>query len=191
MNFGHFAQAAAKIFTAHEQGTLSSDAPKRMANQVGQWVAHLSRNAALHWAPNLADPDICAFCEEDAIADCMACGDPSCIAHAHISHRAELICDECVGKLMEARAKKPRRKRRENPAKSPRQQVPPEVLQALAMLGIAPEATWEEINTAYREAVRVNHPDRFQGLQKAQAEIRLKAINGAFATLKAYFQKVA
>lgn len=188
MRFGAFAQAAAKIFSTYEQGTLDTSAPKRVADQVGQWIGHLSRNAAINWAPNLADPDVCTFCEQDAIADCIACGDPTCIAHAHISHRAQVICDECVAKLLANSGRKPRRKRSSMP-KEPK--LPPEILQAFSVIGVPPTSDWDAVNAAYRAAAVANHPDRFQGIHKAKAEAQMKNINAAFAALKEHFQKAA
>ncbi len=56
----------------------------------------------------------------------------------------------------------------------------------LAVLGLGPAATQDEIKEAYRDLTRVWHPDRFSGdprLQK-KAEEKLKEINGAFERLR-------
>lgn len=56
----------------------------------------------------------------------------------------------------------------------------------LAVLGLGPAATQEEIKEAYRDLTKVWHPDRFSGdprLQK-KAEEKLKCINGAFERLR-------
>lgn len=193
MRFGDFAQAAASIFSAHERGTLDTSAPRRVADQVGQWIAHLSKNAAIQWGPRLVDPDLCTFCDQDAVTDCLVCGDACCMAHAHVSHRADGICDECVQAAITQRAKgrRARRKRREA-APEPQQSsnsIPFEVLQAFSMLGISPTATWQEVNDAYRAAAVANHPDRTPPAHRATAENRMKGINAAFNTLKMYYQK--
>lgn len=190
MNFGNLAQAAAKIFSSLEKGTIDTGAPKRFTDQMSQWVGHFSRNALENWVPNLMDPVLCSFCEEDAVADCIACGEPACMAHSHISHRAELICDECVAEAIKVKGKKPRRKRREQP---PQQRVPqglpPEVIAAFQIIGASPQSTFEEVAAAFKAAAVANHPDRFQGLQKSQAQERMKGINAAFATLKSFYQR--
>jgi len=53
-------------------------------------------------------------------------------------------------------------------------------------LGVAPDATWEEVRQAYIDLVRVWHPDRFQSdarlLEKAGK--KLQYINEAYLTLK-------
>ncbi len=186
MKFGSFAQAAAKVFSTFESGaTFDTSAPRRVADQVGQWIGHLSKNAAINWAPNLVDPDLCTFCEQDAISDCIACGDPVCIAHAHISHRAQVVCDECIAKLLANSGKKPRRKRSAVP------KLDPEVLKAFQILGVPTSADWDEVNAAYRAAAVANHPDKFQGAKKVGAETRMKNINAAFAVLKEHYQKAA
>ena len=60
----------------------------------------------------------------------------------------------------------------------------------LAILGLKPDATDDEIKRRYRELVRENHPDRLvaQGMAEefvAQATERLKAINAAYDRLSA------
>jgi hypothetical protein len=53
-------------------------------------------------------------------------------------------------------------------------------------LGVDPDASWEAIRQAYKDLVRVWHPDRFQSDPELQerAEQQLKRINEAYFTLK-------
>jgi hypothetical protein len=53
-------------------------------------------------------------------------------------------------------------------------------------LGVAPDASWEEVRQAYKDLVRVWHPDRFQSDPKLRerAEQRLQKINEAYGALK-------
>jgi hypothetical protein len=190
MNFGNFAQAAAKIFSSFEKGTIDTGAPKRFTDQMSQWVGHFSRSAIESWVPNLMDPVLCSFCEEDAVTDCIVCGEPACMAHAHISHRAEIICDECVAEALKTRGKKPRRKRREQAPQQQRQPgIPPAVIAAFQTLGVTPEASFDEVAAAFKSAAVANHPDKFSGLQKEQAEARMKNINASFALLKDFYKR--
>ena len=53
---------------------------------------------------------------------------------------------------------------------------------ALAVLGLAPAATWAEIKARYKRLVKRYHPDANGG--DRQAEERLKVINQAYSTLR-------
>ena len=57
---------------------------------------------------------------------------------------------------------------------------------ALKILGLKPAATPDEIRQAYRDLVKVWHPDRFgtDARLRAKAEEHLKAVNAAFHTLE-------
>ena len=60
------------------------------------------------------------------------------------------------------------------------------VQDALKILGLKPAATPDEIRQAYRDLVKVWHPDRFgtDARLRTKAEEHLKAINAAFHTLE-------
>lgn len=62
-----------------------------------------------------------------------------------------------------------------------------EILQCYALLGIQHTATPEEIKKAYRNMVKIWHPDRYINnlVLKAKAEVEIKKINRAYATIKA------
>jgi len=53
-------------------------------------------------------------------------------------------------------------------------------------LGVSPDASWEEVRQAYKDLVRVWHPDRFQSdpQLRERAEQKLKRINDAYHALK-------
>src|ERR1035438_7934484 len=53
-------------------------------------------------------------------------------------------------------------------------------------LGVAPNASWEEVRQAYKDLVRVWHPDRFQSdpQLRERAEQKLQTINEAYYALK-------
>jgi len=54
------------------------------------------------------------------------------------------------------------------------------------VLGVAPNASWEEVRRAYKDLVRVWHPDRFQSDPKlrGKAEQQLQKINEAYEALR-------
>ena len=62
-----------------------------------------------------------------------------------------------------------------------------EILQCYALLGITHTATPEEVKKAYRNLAKIWHPDRYTNnpAQKAKAEVEIKKINRAYATIKA------
>src|SRR5579871_1100241 len=55
-----------------------------------------------------------------------------------------------------------------------------------SVLGVSPHASWEVVRQAYRDLVRVWHPDRFQSDPELQrkAEQQLRKINEAYFALR-------
>lgn len=60
----------------------------------------------------------------------------------------------------------------------------------LACFCLPPSATWPEVHVAYRDMVRVWHPDRFGDSPRLQAKANaaMKELNAAFESLRAYFR---
>jgi hypothetical protein len=60
--------------------------------------------------------------------------------------------------------------------------------QSLRVLGLAPDATEQAIKEAYRDLIKVWHPDRFgsDARLRAKAQERLKDVNAAFEQLRGY-----
>jgi hypothetical protein len=194
MRFTDVAQAAVKAFASFQGGsTFDGQAPVRVAEQLGQWVTHFSKNAAASWVPAILNPCMCSFCDEDAVTDCIACKDPICMAHGHISFRAEGLCDECVEKAVSAHGPKQKKTRtgtREKPSRRP--SVSSDLANAFATLGVASSATWPEVQAAYKALALANHPDRFpEGTKKREAENVLRSCNAAFSLLKTHFERAA
>jgi hypothetical protein len=66
--------------------------------------------------------------------------------------------------------------------------MPDKFEEPLRVLGLAPGATGQAIKEAYRDLVKVWHPDRFGSDERlrAKAEERLKEVNDAFEQLRGY-----
>ena len=54
------------------------------------------------------------------------------------------------------------------------------------LLGIKPEATREEIKSAYHRLARENHPDFYKGEGKELQELKMMALNEAYAYLMSF-----
>ncbi len=71
----------------------------------------------------------------------------------------------------------------------PSPSVPPDVAQALRVLGLPTTATAEEVRSAYRRLIAQWHPDRFVGAtaeEQHRAQERARELNAAYLLLKAY-----
>jgi hypothetical protein len=176
------------VLSAFMQGVDTVAGPqKRVIQQVTEFFGHFSRSAVERFSPMLARPTRCSMagCQAEAVAQCMGCGDPACMAHLHVSHRAEGVCDQCVRDLMELKGKQCR-------PPSGRDATAQEVRKALRTLGVRSGATWAEVQRAHRRAAAENHPDRVRThAQKRKAEDKSKRINAAFELLRRHYERQA
>lgn len=133
------------VATSNPVQAVHDGTPRRIMDHLGQWFAHLSQNALIEWTPALVRNERCSFCEEGAIGRCMCCKDFTCLGHAHVSHRAELLCDECVGRVLDD-------------GESARRKTPEQL--AFAYFHLTEEATLEEVKASYRVRALRTHPDQ-------------------------------
>jgi hypothetical protein len=96
----------------------------------------------------------------------MVCEDFTCLGHAHVSFRAELVCDECVGSLL-------------NEEESARRKSPEQL--AFAYFNLTDSATLEEVKAVYRIRAQKAHPDR------GGTEKEFNEATQAFRLLEEYF----
>jgi len=68
----------------------------------------------------------------------------------------------------------------------PRPAIDPAVAQAYAVLGVSPDASWDQINAAHRSLLKKHHPDRHAGNEARvnQATTQSQKINEAYQVLK-------
>lgn len=119
--------------------------PRRIMDQLGQWFGHLGQAALVEWSPSLVRNELCCFCDDGAIGRCMSCGDFTCLGHAHVSYRAELLCDECVGRVLEG-------------SENAKHKTPEQL--AFAYFNLTDTATLDEVKAVYRLRVQKAHPDK-------------------------------
>lgn len=67
-----------------------------------------------------------------------------------------------------------------------RSDLPLAVLQAYAVLGLSPSATWDQVNAAHRSLLKEHHPDRHAGNETLikNATDQSQKINEAYQALK-------
>ena len=174
--FPGWAQAVAgALFNAvQNDGVPDLEAPRRVVQQLGEWGAHLSQNAAAQWGGSLLAGQPCVFegCEQDAMGPCVVCGDPVCLAHSHVNYLAELVCDHCVDNAIAA-----------NPQGGARRPHADPVAEALRVFCVTREASFDDINAIYRRRMQTaGHPDK--GGTKESAQL----LNRAFEVLKEHYQ---
>ena len=191
-----FTDLLQSIGVAAARQSFDSAAPVAVRDQFMRWMGYLSQNALKNFSANVIDPDTCESCSEIALGDCIVCGRRCCLAHASLSFRAEMICDECVKGLAGTKdqekwnrqAEKQRRRAQRATAKPGMKDTDP-IIAALKVLKLQPGASWDEVHSQYRLLALKYHPDRAR--DKEKAERRLKAINGAYATLKRHYERTA
>jgi hypothetical protein len=176
------------VASAVMHGLHQATAPQRhIADQMMQFMGHLQRNVMPWFVNVIPDPCVMQGCEARAVVFCMACKKPVCLAHVHVSHRGEGVCDECVASLLPAEDRARRR-----------QQAPPratdddKVRWAFRIFQLKHSATEREINLRFRKLAAENHPDRAKTeKQRKRLEEKMAKITEAYHVLKKYAQREA
>jgi hypothetical protein len=180
--FGRMVQGLEHIWSPETQA-----AQERILQQLGRFVAHLGSAALRKFPPSGLRPRRCSMagCTADGIVTCIGCGQPACLAHVHLSHRADGVCDQCVRDLLE-------KKGHAAPPEPGRCPTAQQIRAARRTLGVRPGASWDEVRMAHRRKAAENHPDRAstEGERK-RLERKAKRINEAFDTLRAAHERKA
>lgn len=179
----------------HFVGGLS-DANRHLMEQVRVFGQHLGTNLLRRWPQNILQPRRCTMdnCEAIGVAPCRVCGEWTCLAHSHVSHTGDIVCNQCVRDMIEQRAKERRASSGGDawqgaPKKGGGRMTP---AQAFRVLDIKPGVSWDEVKKAWRKKAAQNHPDHEQDDKKrAKVEARAKRINEAFEVLKGVYQQKA
>jgi len=158
---------------------------RRLLDQLGEWASHFSKSALEKWPHIGIDEQQCVMdgCDSEAVLQCMACGAPVCLAHIHLSFRAEGICDQCVRYVTAERRAA---------GSAARAASREDVRAAYRTLGLKQNASWARVQRVHRELAYKYHPDRKRTApQQELCEARLKRINAAFETLRVHYERKA
>jgi hypothetical protein len=164
------------------QGLHHATAPQRhVADQLVQFMGHLQRGVMPWFVRIVPDPCVMDGCPAQAVIYCMACKNPICLAHAHVSHRGEGICDDCVAQLMGEEGRQ--RQQRQAPADAQK------IAWAYRIMKLKRSATLKEVNQQFRKLMAENHPDRAKTEpQRQRKQKRSAEISEAFHVLKRHLE---
>lgn len=150
-------------------------------------------------------------CDQVAAVQCAACARPTCIFHAFLTWKGDALCWQCASHTVQTMAFGPRPEappRADAPPAWQRPNVPPpgqgqrtghgvppqdaakkakleaEIDRSLALLGLERTATWEQVNEAFRQYTKRNHPDRVPQDQRSVAEAQFKQVSAAHSFLQ-------
>lgn len=164
-----------------------------LMDQARQFTAHLLRNGALRWQQNMLADHGCEMdgCESMAVDRCIACGAWVCLAHAHVSHRGSVLCDQCC--LDQLTAKRVDQARPDDPPPGwTRDGKAMTERQARRILGVQATDSLEECRRAYKRIVAKHHPDKQRtDKQRTAGEARVRRATAAYEYLKAEAEKRA
>jgi DnaJ-class molecular chaperone len=118
---------------------------------------------------------------------CLSCGEPMCLAHLHINHEAEGVCDECVASLLPEET----RSRRQQQA-SPHADEEAKLRWAYRRLKLKRNATEKEIRLRFRKLMAESHPDRSKNeAQRKRREAESAEITEAYHVILKHVQREA
>jgi hypothetical protein len=153
------------------------------------WVSRLQEAAFTKWRVVAASGIRCTGkmhfrqvgavdCPHPAIGACISCKQALCIGHAFVSVDGVLVCASCVAKLGKAAGPDP----------SPPTNQEDLRKKHLKVLGLGDDATWDQINDAFRALSKKHHPDRAAPAKRAAAEKKFKTLSESFTWLKEHQQ---
>lgn len=152
-----------------------------------QFMGHLQRNVMPWFVNVIPDPCIMRGCGAQAVVFCMACKKPVCLAHVHVSHRGEGVCDDCVASLLPEEARSQRQQQA-----SPRADEEAKLRWAYRRLKLKRSATEQEIRLRFRKLMAESHPDRSKNeAQRKKREAESSEISEAYHLIMKHVQREA
>jgi hypothetical protein len=154
-------------------------------DEIVRGMARFSEHASGRWSQvgaagirctthlRMPDGEVNA-CVAPAIAACMSCGQPVCLAHAFVNVTGEVCCGTCIHtKLLQGDPKQP-----PPPAPPPQEDRGALRKKYLRMLKLRGRVTAEDVNKAFRKLAAATHPDKHPE-DRAGAEARFKELGKA------------
>lgn len=160
-----------------------------LATSVLRWCARIQEHVFGRWRHIASLKMPCAVrakgappCPHPAIAGCMLCGSFTCLEHASIAAGGEVCCLGCLSMYQEVvRARVGAPKGAPDPGRTA-EALAEARKRHTAALGVPFDASWTEINSAFKKASRKLHPDVTRGLsapKRAAAEAKYKMLTQA------------
>jgi len=174
------------------QGSDVGDTSAELWGQIRRWTSTFGRAALQKWAWQIAKREGCDHvtlrgrrCRHVAVTSCESCGQIVCLGHAFVSSDAVAVCRMCVEEIVDTEVAD------EEPDEQ-RASTPSEVVEALKVMGLGPEASWQDVTRAFRKLTAEHHPDKFSDpKRKRRAEERFKKITAAYHQLQKHFAEAA
>lgn len=171
-------------------------APARIWHELRPWLGELTLHAAVKWLPRMAlqlpcqvpvmqGGNVVGACRQGAVAQCDACERTCCLYHGRIDHQGDAICYLCVADAVKRTRQTARGREHATPSTATDGETEKERKWARRTLGVAKDATWDEVRAAYRRQSAKWHPDVHPTPSaKQRAEARFKDVQRAFQILK-------
>lgn len=178
---------------------LQEGAPGELVRQLQLFAVNFFKSAPRQLGLQMLGEDRCARsrCGEKALATCLGCGDPVCLAHAYCSADAHVLCSKCarlaIRNISGNRSWGRDAPREDEPAPRGPVRIDPVTL-AFITLGLAPSSDFDQVKKRYRALTFGLHPDRLGHLkpeQRQEAEAMSKRYSEAYHVLEKHLQRAA
>jgi hypothetical protein len=177
-------------------GAAAPGTPQRLWEETAAWASKFATNAMSRWLPYYASGTDCAVpamqggvplpCTNHAIGLCDSCLKPVCLHHARVDQHGGASCYSCIVRMIHAQRGQGHAPPTDAHQAGQQRAVPAEIAKrSLAVLGLKPGASWEEIRKAHRKLAARFHPDRVktETAKRAAAE-KCVQVNAALADLE-------
>ncbi len=187
-------------------GQAPEGAAAKLWEETRGWIGRFFTNATDKWIATYSRQEPCAVkvlrngvpfpCPGFSVLTCDACEKPTCIHHARVDQHGDGTCYHCIADVISIKRSARVTGHKAPPGQDPGA-PPPDVRdeivrRALAVLGLKPGASWEEVRAAHRKRAAAAHPDRARTeAERAKSEEKCKKLNAALAELSRHYKAAA